>query len=230
MHKTQPVFLVVPERYHRSRSPQGSFFLGWVSVLNRKIPKWAFRGAFGSRGIAKIPILKLNLEVKVAADGTKNGICPINEAARVARGMPSPPGAGSWRRRFPRFHAQGKSPVVLPNAYADSIVAVCLYAPYPVHVPVSGVLGLARCQLVFHPCCLARWRADVLTSGNAGGVSGMASGPCWALPPVRHMPMMIPPTRALMVLPSIAPSKNSPRHFASLSELPAPGLVLAAAI
>ena len=38
--------------------------------------KWALRGAFGSRGNSKIPILKLNLKVKIVADGTKNDILP----------------------------------------------------------------------------------------------------------------------------------------------------------
>ena len=36
-----------------------------------KIAKTDKTGAFGSRGISKIPILKLNLKVKIVADGTK---------------------------------------------------------------------------------------------------------------------------------------------------------------
>ena len=70
------LFWVVPERHHRPRSPQEGPFPGWVPVLIRKKTQWAFRGAFGSRGISKIPILMLNLKVKIAADGTKNGILP----------------------------------------------------------------------------------------------------------------------------------------------------------
>ena len=65
------------------------------------------------------------------------------------------------------------------HAFADSVVVVCLYASYLVHVPVPGVLGFAYCQLVFHLYFLARLRIDVHTSGAAGGVSGMASGSSW---------------------------------------------------
>ena len=83
------------------------------------------------------------------------------------------------KKQCPRFYAQGRSPAVHLHAFADSVMAVFLYASYLVHVPVPGILGFACCQLVFQPCCLARWRADVLTSGAAGGVSGMASGSSW---------------------------------------------------
>jgi len=62
--------------------------------------------------------------------------------------------------------------VVHPHIFADSIVVVCLYASYLIHVPVPGILGFACCQLIFHLCCLARWRADVLTSGAATSTIG----------------------------------------------------------
>ena len=51
--------------------------------------KWALRGAFGSRGISKIPTLKLKLEVKIVADGTKNDIYLTNMTNAVILSQPS---------------------------------------------------------------------------------------------------------------------------------------------
>ena len=49
---------------------------GFISVIDRQSTQWALRGAFGSRGISKIPILKLKLKIKIVADGAKNDILP----------------------------------------------------------------------------------------------------------------------------------------------------------
>jgi hypothetical protein len=77
------------------------------------------------------------------------------------------------------FPCAGQVAIVHSQAFADSVVAVCLCVSYLAYVPVPGVLGFACCQLVSPPCFLARWRADVLTLGAAGVVSGMAPGSSW---------------------------------------------------
>ena len=42
--------------------------------FDRQSTRMGAQGASGSRGISKIPILKLKLKVKIVADGTKNDI------------------------------------------------------------------------------------------------------------------------------------------------------------
>ena len=49
--------------------------LHFCNLIGNRL-KWALRGAFGSRGISKIPTLKLKLKVKIVADGTKNDLLP----------------------------------------------------------------------------------------------------------------------------------------------------------
>ena len=70
------LFWVVPERHHRPRSPQEGPFPGWVPVLNRKKTQMGLQGGLRKSGYFLIPTLMLNLKVKIAADGTKNGILP----------------------------------------------------------------------------------------------------------------------------------------------------------
>ena len=70
------LFWVVPERHHRSRIPQEGPFPGWVPVLNRKKTQMGLQGGLRKSGYFLIPTLMLNLKVKIAADGTKNGILP----------------------------------------------------------------------------------------------------------------------------------------------------------
>ena len=133
-------------------------------------------------------------------------------------------------RQMPcRFLAREKPPFFGRStrcAFAGSVVAAWLYASYLVHVSVPGVLGFACCQLVFHPCVLARRRADVLTSDAASGVSGMASGSSLVWLPVRHMPAMMSSIRALVVLSSAAPFQNPPGNSASPPDWPAPSFAL----
>ena len=70
------LFWVVPERHHRPRSPQEGPFPGWVPVSIRKKTQMGLQGGLRKSGYFLIPTLMLNLKVKIAADGTKNGILP----------------------------------------------------------------------------------------------------------------------------------------------------------